>query len=207
MVITYHGLDFFKVQFSDLTIAVNPISKNSKWKSTRFGADIALISMNDPLHNGVSEVTFGEKVPFTITGPGEYEIKEVFIKGFPAGKNKEEKLNTIYTVFLEGMNLCFLGALGDKELGTETKEALPDIDILFIPIGGEEVITASDASKVATLLEAKIIIPCHFEGENALKAFLKEEGASGKTAVEKLTIKKKELEGKEGEIVVLSNTA
>jgi hypothetical protein len=39
--------------------------------------------------------------------------------------------------------------------------------------------------------------------EKTLKAFLKEAGQDGVKSIEKLTIKKKDLEGKEGEIVVL----
>ncbi len=41
------------------------------------------------------------------------------------------------------------------------------------------------------------------EAGRALKVFLKESGAEG-TPLEKLTLKKKDLEGKEGEIVVLA---
>jgi hypothetical protein len=84
MVITYLGADFFKVQFGDITIAVNPISKESKLKQARFGADIALVSANHPDLNGVDMVSHGDKKPFVISGPGEYEIKGVFIKGLPS---------------------------------------------------------------------------------------------------------------------------
>ena len=41
--------------------------------------------------------------------------------------------------------------------------------------------------------------------EKNLKAFLKEGGQDNLKAVEKLTIKAKELSGREGEIVVLEN--
>jgi hypothetical protein len=52
----------------------------------------------------------------------------------------------------------------------------------------------------------KIIIPAHFAevgDKGALKVFLKEAGEEGVKPVDKLTIKKKDLEGKEGEVVVL----
>ena len=55
-------------------------------------------------------------------------------------------------------------------------------------------------------MEPKIIIPIHF-GEtgdkNVLKTFLKEGGAENEKAEEKLTLKKKDLEGKEGDIIIL----
>jgi len=205
MVITYFGHQYFKVQFGDITLAFNPISKDSKLKTARFGADIALISINDEDSNGEDQVSFGERNAFVIRGPGEYEVKDVFIKGYLSdGKNKKGKLNTIYTISLEGMNICFLGALSTKDIGADTKAALGDIDILFTPIGGNDVLSPAEAYKLAVSLGAKLIIPMHYEGEAAIKTFLKEGGESKMSPQEKLTLKKKDLDGKEGEIVVLA---
>jgi len=52
MIITHHGGEFFKVSFGDTTLAFNPISKNSKLKQTRFGADIAFITSEHPDFTG-----------------------------------------------------------------------------------------------------------------------------------------------------------
>ncbi|HAO64481.1 TPA: hypothetical protein DCQ44_00685 [Candidatus Taylorbacteria bacterium] len=212
MVITHYGGEFFKIQFGEASLALNPVSKDSKLKSARFGADVALVSLNNPDFNGVDQIGFGEKMPFIVSGPGEYEIKGIFIKGFQSTSKYggEDRLNTIYSISLENMNLCFLGALGTSELTAETKEALGDIDIVFLPIGGEGVLTAAEANKLATALEPKMIIPMHFEGvgdKGALTKFLKESGSEDVKPVEKLTIKKKDLEGKEGDVVVLSSQA
>ncbi len=208
MIITYHGADFFKVSFGDTTIAVNPISKDSKLKSTKFGSDITLVSLNSPDHNGVDVTSRGEKESFVIQGPGEYEVSGVFIKGFISNSvyGGEERFNTIYTVNLEGMNLCFLGPLSDEKLNAETKEAIDGIDVLFVPIGGNGVLDPAVAHKLAVQFSPKIIIPSHYAevgDKNALKVFLKEAGEEGVKAVDKLTIKKKDLEGKEGDVVVL----
>ena len=208
MIITYHGVDFFKVSFGDITIAVNPISKDSSIKSTRFGSDITLISLKNSLeHNGSDVTSRGDRESFVIDGPGEYEISGVFIKGFMSKSNYggEEKINTIYTVNLEGINLCFLGALSDEKITPEVKEAIDGVDILFVPIGGDGVLNAAVGHKLALQFEPGIIIPAHFSeigDKNALKTFFKEVGEEVK-AIDKLTIKKKDLEGKQGEIVVL----
>jgi len=226
MIITYLGLEAFKIQFGETVIAVNPVSKESSHKSARFGADIALVSLNDKDFNGLENVTHGERAPFAISGPGEYEIKDIFIKGFksesryqlPSG-SKEPRLNTIYSISLEGMNLCFLGALDSKDLSAETTEALDDIDVLFVPVGGDGVLSPTAAYELAVKLEPRLIIPMHYggaglrqtragsglaeAGDKALKVFLKEAGEEGSKPVDKLTLKKKDLEGKEGEVVVL----
>ncbi|MEI6528199.1 MAG: MBL fold metallo-hydrolase [bacterium] len=208
MIITYQGLEFFKVQFGDTTLAFNPISKESKFKPTRFFADIALVSANHPDFNGVENLSYNGKDPIVVSGPGEYEAKGVFIKGFSSKTHYggKEKINTMYTVVLEGMTLCFLGAVSDEKLNPEFLEAIEDVDILFVPIGGDGVLDAAHANKFAVALEPKIIIPMHFGdvgADNALKQFIKEAGEESQKPIDKLTIKKKDLDGKEGEIVVL----
>ncbi len=209
MIITYQGVEFFKVQFGDTTLAFNPISKESKFKSSRFFADIALVSINHPDMNGSENLSYNGKEPFVITGPGEYEVKDIFIKGFGSKSTYggKERINTIYSVTLENMNLCFLGALSDINLSSEVKEALGDVDILFLPIGDDGVIDAVKAEKLSVEIEPKIIIPMHFGdvgNKDALKKYLKEAGEENVKPIDKLTIKKKDLDGKEGEVVVLS---
>ncbi|MEK7589883.1 MAG: MBL fold metallo-hydrolase [Patescibacteria group bacterium] len=211
MVITYHGGESFKVTFGDTTVAINPISKESKLSGARFGADIAIVSLNDKDFNGVEQVTHGDRKPFLISGPGEYEIKKVFIKGFQSVSEYggSERINTVYSIMLEGMNLVFLGALSSKKLNADVKEALGDIDILFLPIGGNGALNTTDAHALSVDLEPKIVIPMHYgeiEGDEkgkALAKFLKEDGGENGKPIDKLTIKKKDLEGKEGEIIVL----
>jgi L-ascorbate metabolism protein UlaG (beta-lactamase superfamily) len=209
MIITYFGGEFFKVQFGDITLAFNPISKDSKLKPSRFGADIVFTSANHPDFNGVDQVTHGEKKPFLVSGPGEYEVKGVFIKGLPSEtKYGGDLINTIYTVSLENMNICFLGAINTAELKNETIEALDEIDILFVPIGGDGVLDPAKAYKLAVSLEPKIIIPMHYGdigNKEALKAFLKEAGENPKPE-SKLTLKKKDLDGKEADVVVLDSS-
>lgn len=209
MIITYQGVEFFKVQFGDITIAFNPISKDSKFKSTRFFADIALVSLNHPDMNGIENLSYNGKDPFVISGPGEYEVKDVFIKGFASKSmyDGKERINTIYSVTLENMNICFLGALSDINLSSEVKESLGDVDILFVPIGDNNVLNAANAEKLSVEIEPKIIIPMHFGDvgvKDALKKYLKESGDENVKPIDKLTLKRKDLDGKMGDVVVLS---
>lgn len=206
MVLTYQGGAFVKVQFGDITLAVNPISKDSKLKSVRFGADIALSSVNHEDMNGFDQVSFGDKQAFAVFGPGEYEIKGVFVKGFKSETSYggEGRINTVYTVNLENMNLCFLGAHSSKELPSEVVEGVDDVDILFVPVGAEGTLAPADAYKLAVKLEPKLIVPLYFGDSAALKAFLKEAGEESQKPEDKLTLKKKDLEGKEGDVVVLA---
>lgn len=213
MIITFLGGESFKVSFGDTTLAFNPISKESKLTAAKYGADIVLSSLNHPDMNGIDQVSFGEKKAFAITGPGEYEVKGVFIKGFGSeshydgsGKAAAEKgINTIYSVSLEGMNICFLGAIDQTDMPKEADEGIDAVDILFVPIGGAGVLDAAKAYKLAVSLEPKLIIPMHYGdigGKEALKTFLKEAGENPKPT-NKLTLKRKDLEGKDAEVAIL----
>jgi len=208
MVINYYGVECFKVSFGDTTLAFNPISKKSKQKAVSFGADVALVSLNHPDMNGVDQVTRGDKDPFVISGAGEYEVKDVVVRGVATESEYggKKSINTVYLVTLEGMNLCFLGALSKKELPSALKEVIETVDILFLPIGGDGVLTAKEAHELSVHLEPSIVIPMHYGdvGEkDALKVFLKEEGDNKSEKLDKLSIKRKDLEGKEGAIVIL----
>jgi L-ascorbate metabolism protein UlaG (beta-lactamase superfamily) len=99
--------------------------------------------------------------------------------------------------------MVFLGALSNPEIDPKILSELGNIDILFVPIGGGDVLEVPQASKLAVKLEAKLIIPMHYDA-TALKAFLKEEGVDGLKPVDKLTIKKKDVEAMESEVVVLA---
>jgi L-ascorbate metabolism protein UlaG (beta-lactamase superfamily) len=213
MVITHHGGQCFKVTLGDLTIVFDPIAKNASLPAVRFGADIALVSRNHPDMNGIEEVTYGEKVPFAVTGPGEYERQGIVIQGFLShskyglAKGETEAVNTIYSVELEDMTLVHLGALSDTELSKEARESIDEIDVLFVPVGGDGVLSPSKAHELAVSLEPKIIVPMHWSGigqPKALEAFLKEAG-NGKEKVDKLTLKKKDLVGLEGSILVIQS--
>lgn len=207
MIITHHGKQFFKLQTGDRVIALNPIAKDSKFKTSGFGADIALVSENHPDYNGVETVTYGDRVPFVIKGPGEYEVSEIMIRGFlsKGTDGKSDLINTVYYFQFDDINICFLGALYEGVLSTEARESIDQVDILFVPIGGKTVINAETAAKLARTFEAKMIIPMDYGNDqetDALKKFLKETGAKESAAVEKLTLKLKDLSGKEGEVVV-----
>ena len=206
MIITYFGKQFFKIQQGEMVLAFNPASKSSKTGiSAHFGADIALVATNHPDYNGVEQLSHGEREPFVINGPGDYEIKEIFIKGVLSDALIESKkyINTIYLFTLDSINIAFMGALSNSELSKESREALNSPDILFIPVGGKGMLDAKTAAKFASSLEPRLIIPMDYD-DASLKTFLKELREDKAQVADKLTLKRKDLDNKEGEVIVLS---
>lgn len=218
MVISYYGLSCFRVQFGDLVVALNPPSKESAHKTARFGADVVFITNAHADMNGAEQAALGDRQPFVVSGPGEYELKGLTARGFAtetqyglpavparAGQAGGEKRNhTVYKITLEGMTLAFLGALSSP-LTPAAKSALEDADILFVPIGGAGTLDVAGAHHLAVSLEPRLIIPMLLGTDGkAFTQFLKECGTEGTKPVDKLTLKKKDLEGKAGEVAVLA---
>ncbi|MSU73904.1 hypothetical protein EXS56_02060 [Candidatus Kaiserbacteria bacterium] len=206
MILTFHEGACIRASAGDTTVVFGPVSKQSKnFKPTNFGADVAFISLNNPDMNGVEEAARGDKQPFIISGPGEYEVKDMVIAGFASGSKwkGEPRTNTIYYVHFDGMSLLYLGALGDLDLPSDVLE-MDSPDVLIVPIGGDGALSPAEAQKLAVKLEAKIIIPILYD-DKSLKQFLKEAGEEGTKPVDKLTIKPRDLAGKENEVVVLQS--
>jgi hypothetical protein len=207
MIITRQGTYCFKFQVGDLVVATNPVSKKSKEKAVRFGADIALVSLNHPDFNGIENLTHGDRAPFVVKGPGEYEVRGVPIRGFSTktthGDGKE-KTHTIYTFTLDGIDVLFLGPISEKKLSEQTYEQINNVDVLFVPACGKDLLSPSEAHKIALPFSPSIIVPLYCDSAS-LKKFLNEAGAETVKPEEKLTIKKKDVAEREGDVVVLKS--
>ena len=140
-----------------------------------------------------------------MNGPGDYEVKEIFIRGVMSDALLDDKkyINTIYIFSVDNINIVFLGALTNGEISKEAREAIGSPDILFIPVGGKGLLDAKSAAKLSSSLETKMIIPMDYD-DASLKTFLKEAGEEKALVLDKLTLKIKDLENKEGDVIVLS---
>ncbi len=203
MIITYYGNEFFKIAQGDTVIAINPPAKEGKngKDAARFGSVLALSTTAHPDFNGFDRVTLGAAIPFCVSGPGEYEHSSVVVqgKGTTTTIDGKEYNTAVYSLIFEDTKLGFVGPITRPLLAAEM-EILNNCDILFVPI---TTLGAAIANKVAVAIEPKIIIPMDYTAEN-LKTFLKEAGEEKVEPLDKLTIRRKEIEAKEGEVIVLA---
>lgn len=204
MIITYHGKGHIKLVTGDMTLSIGPVSKSSKRRQTKYGADVAMIPLMHPDYEGADNVTHGDKSPFVIKGAGEYEVHNIFINSFST-KVTREKIDYMANSFVfnfDGMRIAYIGQIKEL-LPSEHKEIIDEVDVLFVPVSGDDLnLNPYDAYKLSFGLEPKIIIPIDYD-EKTLPIFLKESGTEKITPVEKLTIKKKDIADKESEVIVL----
>jgi len=215
MQIIWKGQSCFQIITSQgknnqVNIVIDPFDESIGLRLPKLEADILLVSHSRYDHNNVKAVSGN---PILVEGPGEYEIKEVFIQGIPAFHDssfgKEKGSNTIYTIETEDMKLCHLGDLGQKELTSEQVEKIGEIDILMIPIGGVYTISAKETVRIMSQIEPNIIIPMHYQIPKlklkleGLDKFLKTMGIKSIIPLPKLSIKKKDISSEEAKIIIL----
>ena len=208
-IITSRGKD------SQVSLIIDPFNEECGLKVPNLSGDILLITRDHPNHNNIKAVS-GQ--PFLINGLGEYDIKEVYIQGIPAFHDKNfgtpslspADRTIIYTIESEHMRICHMGDFGQKELFSEQLEDIGEIDILLIPVGGNETIGSVEAQKIISQIEPKIVIPMHYMEPwlselkfDSLLDFIKEIGMDHET-LDVLKIQKADLPPEERKLIVLN---
>lgn len=204
MQIQYFGLSSFKISTKEATIITDPFHKDSGLTPPRGAADILILAeKNKKLYSAISGIS-GEH--FDITDPGEYDIKGVTVTGIPL--KQDEKYVTVFLIESEDLRILNLTHIKEFNMKEDEVEALGEIDILVLPVGGNTVMSASTAAKVVNEIEPKIVIPSHYKMKELIvdldspDKFIKEMGGK-KEDMEKLTVKKKDLQEEGTKVIML----
>lgn len=202
MDIVHLGHSAFKLKGKMATVVCDPFDQEMVGiKFPKVEAQIVTISHSHKDHNATGEV---EGSPYIISGPGEYETHDIFVKGirtYHDNKNGEERgTNTVFNIEIDKLHIAHLGDLGHVLSDIQLDE-LGDVDVLLIPVGGVYTIGPEEAANVIAKIEPRIVIPMHYkvEGLNesfsnltTVDAFLKEIGKE-KQILPKLSITKDKL--------------
>ncbi|OGM01192.1 hypothetical protein A2480_04445 [Candidatus Uhrbacteria bacterium RIFOXYC2_FULL_47_19] len=214
MIITWLGYSCFKIEVQNrddkVTVITDPFSAEGKVRLPRsLTAEVVTSSHNSPRHNAASEI---EGKPFIVSGPGEYEVKDVSVIGVPTfyeeTDGKRSGVNTIYCLTTEDLHLVHLGNLKHPLDDADLKD-LSDIDILFVPVGGGDGLDAKRAAEVVAQIEPRVIIPMNYlsgklgDGLQGVEPFLKALGVSEPETVNKLKITPRDLPQEETKVIVI----
>lgn len=199
MEISWLGHSCFQLRGKNVTLITDPFSPQAGSpgrEASRLGklsASIVTISHDHPGHNYASGVGGNPRV---VRGPGEYEISDVLISGVASyhdnERGKQLGRNTMYVIHMDDLVICHLGDLGHI-LQADQLEEVADADVLFVPVGGQHTINATQAAEVISQIEPRIVVPMHYqpvEGEmpNSLDKFCREMGIEKAQSQPKLTI-------------------
>ena len=126
-------------------------------------ADIVLTSHDHADHNYVKTIP-GKYI--LVDKAGEYDVQGVKIKAFPSfhdnSAGKERGGNLIFVIAVDDLSLVHTGDIGHALDGDLLKK-IGKTDIVLLPVGGFFTIDAAEATKMATELAPRVIIPMHYK--------------------------------------------
>lgn len=180
MELTWYGLSCFRLtERGQASIVTDPYNGRMGLPALKLRADVVTVSHNAKGHNQVSAVT-GK--PKALVGPGEYEIGGVFITGVATHKN-DDAPNVLYLIDYGSLTVAHLGDM--KTVPTQAQiEALDQVNVLLVPVGGGNSLNASQAAELVSMMEPNIVIPMHYAMPNlkvdleGVERFLKEMGVN-----------------------------
>ena len=156
MHISWLGQNCFKIEAKQASVLIDPIS-GAGFKMPKTSADILLLPRPYP----GAELAFLKNDPFVIQTPGEFEIKGIFVEGQTLGLAPQ----IIYRLEIEGILLGHLGNLGKQDEGVTG--FLEEVDVLFVPVGGGEVLGPAEAAEVVSSIEPRLVIPMRYKQTGA----------------------------------------
>ncbi len=215
MEITWRRQSFFEIKTKSFNkesavLIIDPFEGVGRIKEhVKNGAQIILLNCS----SGEDKEPLKRNGFFVISDPGEYEIKGVMIKGIfswhsSETKGKEKKVNIIYKIEAEGIKICHLGNLGQKNLEENQLEEIGEIDILAVPVDGRD-IGPKIAAEIVSQVEPRLVVPMFYKmpgfetDAESMKKFLKIMGAEEAERQKKLKISPRNLPAEETKIVVL----
>jgi hypothetical protein len=213
MNIQYYGDFCFKITTKpggratdDVVVVIDPCEKDSGLRAPQGQIDLTVKT-----HEGEKDRDIATDMAL-FDCPGEYDVRGITLFGFPSFRDEAlgelRGKNTIFALQSEDITLCHLGALG-HELSANILEKIGHVDILFVPVGNSDTLAIKHIDELVRKIEPALVIPMHykfpgFETESGdEKEFCKQVGNCPETAIPKLVLKKKDLEGKSMEVVLL----
>jgi len=212
MQIYWHGYSTIRIEAKiadkEATVLTDPFQNEASLRLPRtVESDILLLSHQDTSRFNLEGV---QGSPFTISNPGEYEVKNVFVQGIQDAtcEPEEKQRSVIYRIVAEDIAMAFLGQHRRKLTDMEVEE-LGDIQILFLPVGGGEVMDSKLASEIISIIEPRIVVPLHYDLPgiktklSSVNDFCKSLGVCQRQDANKLKITRKDLPAEDMIITVL----
>ncbi|MBP9718391.1 MBL fold metallo-hydrolase [Candidatus Gracilibacteria bacterium] len=179
MDITWHGSTCVSLKGKNATVVIDPYNeKMAGMKLPKLSPDVILANADSELNHNLDIA--GEQTT-VFDWPGEYEARAVIVQGVAAydrprekdTDKKDEALPVIlWSMNFDGFRICHLSNVGHK-LTPEMLELIGNVDILFVPVGGDVGLNAGKAHEVIEQIDPRMVIPTNY---TEAAAFLKEMG-------------------------------
>jgi L-ascorbate metabolism protein UlaG (beta-lactamase superfamily) len=126
--------------------------------------DVVLVTHEHGDHNGVEAAAGEPQVIRSTAGRLDSPVGEVLAIASEHDEvaGTQRGPNTIFRFLLDGLAVAHLGDFGQPALRPEQREALGEVDVLFLPVGGGPTIGGEPAAALVRELAPRLVVPMHY---------------------------------------------
>jgi L-ascorbate metabolism protein UlaG (beta-lactamase superfamily) len=173
MRVRWHGQGAFLLE-GERSVFVDPFGDPSSFagRGIEFGyppiedarAELVLVTHEHFDHNGVEVVAGDPQVIRSTAGRFDSPVGEVvaIASEHDAAAGTQRGPNTIFCFTLDGLRMCHFGDFGQAALRKEQREAIGDVDVLFLPVGGGPTVGGESAAEVVRAVAPRLTVAMHF---------------------------------------------
>jgi L-ascorbate metabolism protein UlaG (beta-lactamase superfamily) len=130
-------------------------------------ADLLLVTHEHADHNVVEAIGGSPQIIRSTAGTFESPIGEVVAVASEhddvAGTKRGP--NTIFRFILGGLRLCHFGDFGQSQSRAEQHQAIGEVDVLFLPVGGGPTVGGEAAAAIVRALRPRLVVAMHYRTE------------------------------------------
>ena len=175
MQIEWFGQSAFRLDADGKTVAIDPFGDMSalsrdrgiQWDYpaiTGVEPDLLLVTHEHGDHNGVEAIDGDPHTLRSTAGGHDSPIGRV--TGVASEHDEvagtERGPNTIFVFDFDGVRVCHMGDFGQGGLRPEQAEAIGEVDLLFVPVGGGPTAGAEQAALIVERLKPRWVVPMHY---------------------------------------------
>jgi L-ascorbate metabolism protein UlaG (beta-lactamase superfamily) len=175
MRIRWLGHATFLLTGDEKVVAIDPYGKFPPDRPIKFDyppledidADLVLVTHEHMDHNAVEAIGGDPEVIRAGAGTFESPVGEVvgIASEHDPTAGTQRGPNTIYCFDIDGVRCCHFGDFGQARLRPEQREAIGEVDVLFLPIGAGPTIDGPQAAAIVAELDPGVAIPMHYGNE------------------------------------------
>jgi L-ascorbate metabolism protein UlaG (beta-lactamase superfamily) len=175
MRVEWFGQSAFHLEGEQGSVTIDPFGDMSALSSSRgiqwdypaiagLEPNLLLVTHEHGDHNGVEAIGGQPAVLRSTAGTLDSPFGEVvaIASEHDDAAGTQRGPNTIFVFSLDGVRVCHMGDFGQSGLREEQAQAIGQVDLLIVPVGGGPTIGAEQAALVIERLSPRWVVPMHY---------------------------------------------